>query len=80
MKFIDLLLQFPHEFHKVNSVTKTSRKGMYDEYKCLKCGIEGKRYGISDYLTLPDSVSDKKINECTGLPDNLKRTKLKRTT
>lgn len=45
-----------HDFHKTNLVTK---KGGYDEYAC-KCGVKGKRYGITNMLT----VNRKADNGC----------------
>lgn len=37
-----------HDFHKTNLVTK---KGGYDEYAC-KCGLKGRRYGLTEYITV----------------------------
>ena len=66
MKRIDLLSTI-HDFRKTNLVTKFSNDlGSYDEYKCTKCGLKGRRYGLSEYLTVTDSYSDSKINNCTG--------------
>ena len=72
MKYI-YLSKFPHDFSKVNLTTIISKRGdLYDIYKCSKCGIEGKRHGLNDTLEMLSSVSDKKINECTGLPKRVK--------
>ena len=46
MKTTIYLTDTDHNFEKVNLVT---RNGGYDEYRC-KCGLEGKRYGLSDAL------------------------------
>lgn len=65
MKQIELL-NTPHEFEKINSVTKLSNKGCYDELKCKKCGMKGRRYGISDFVTLIKNYSPNLIAHCTG--------------
>lgn len=39
---------------------------MYDILKCEQCGIQGKRFGIDEYVKVLDSTSDKKILNCTG--------------
>jgi hypothetical protein len=58
---------FPHDFQKKNLVTISDRTGHYDLYKCSKCGIEGKRYGLGNMLTLTKDYSEKIIKECNGI-------------
>jgi hypothetical protein len=68
MKTINLNSIF-HNFNKTNLVTKFNRKGeSYDEYKCTKCGMIGKRYGLSEYITVASTYSDNKVRNCTGQP------------
>ena len=72
MKTIDFL-NTPHPFHKINLVTKfDSKRRSYDEYKCEKCGIEGKRFGLSEYITITKNYSDELINNCIYLPKEKK--------
>jgi hypothetical protein len=42
------------------------KTGSYDLYKCKNCGIEGKRYGFSDFLILNENCSPSKIEKCDG--------------
>lgn len=51
-----------HRFTKQNLVTKSNRKGTYDEYKCKDCGLSGRRYGLSGYVTV------KKNKQCSFSP------------
>lgn len=39
-----------HEWEKYSLVTEI---GGYDRYRCKKCGMFGKRYGLSDFI-IPD--------------------------
>lgn len=54
-----------HCFEKTNLVTKAGRRP-YDAYKCSACGLEGKRFGLSDFL----SVSENR--PCAGAPAPLR--------
>ena len=36
----------PHRWQKTNLVTKIGRGLAFDEYKCLDCGITGRRHGV----------------------------------
>lgn len=49
-----------HDFHKTNLVTQRSKIGTFDTYKCSHCGLEGKRYGLSEMLTV------RKAKVCTN--------------
>jgi len=35
-----------HQWEKQNLVTKTDKIGLYDEYRCERCGVTVKRYGL----------------------------------
>lgn len=39
-----------HRFEKQNLTTLKDKSGYYDIYKCVYCGLEGKRYGVSDAI------------------------------
>ena len=52
-----------HVFKKVNLVTT---KGGYDILKCSKCGLTGKRYGITETLRIDGRISDKRIYSCSS--------------
>jgi len=44
------LIGSDHDFSKSNLFTKSSQKGVYDVYECVHCGLQGKRYGLNDYI------------------------------
>jgi hypothetical protein len=46
-----------HEWKKESLVTE---KGGYDRYKCSRCKITGKRYGLSNYIKI-DKKFEKKV-------------------
>ena len=47
MEKIEIGLKYGgHEWEKLNLVTKSSRKGMYDEYSCKRCGLKARSYHI----------------------------------
>jgi len=37
-----------HEWNKTNIFTMP---GGYDNYECQRCGLKGRRYGVSEYVT-----------------------------
>jgi hypothetical protein len=47
-----------HDFRKVNAATIIRGGRAYDIYRCEVCGLEGKRYGFSDLI----SVQRDKLN------------------
>lgn len=53
-----------HKMDKVNLVTISSRQGMYDKLRCKVCGIEGKRYGLSPYVTVVGAYNILLENSC----------------
>lgn len=57
----------PHKFQKKNLFTLSDSKGPYDYYKCLTCGIEGKRRSLNGTLDVKDSYSKDKIEKCTNV-------------
>lgn len=50
-----------HKFEKSNLFTQSGKGGSFDEYKCVHCGLKGKRYGLSDIITV------KKAKTCTNV-------------
>ena len=54
-----------HDFTKVNLVTISKNKRTYDEYKCRKCGLVGRRYGLTETILLVGNPSNNKITNCT---------------
>ena len=63
MKTINLQLT-NHTFEKVNLTTIKSKGRLYDLLKCSQCGLTGKRYGISEDITIDGRASYSKINSC----------------
>jgi len=63
-KYIINLEEGNHNWHKVNMITITKNKQMYDKYKCLKCGITGKRHGLSDSIVIDGNPNKDKVNNC----------------
>ena len=59
------LLEYGHEFKKQNLMTLSDCKGSYDLYVCIKCGLKGKRRGLSNELEI--RKNSKKIN-CINKP------------
>ena len=57
-----------HNFSKVNLVAISDRGRIYDILKCKDCGLEGKRFGFSPNIQVPESTSDKKIENCIHSP------------
>lgn len=41
-----------HNFQKTNLITIVKGKRIFDEYECLDCRLKGKRYGLSEYITV----------------------------
>jgi hypothetical protein len=41
-----------HAFEKVNIVTVIRGNRAYDKYRCRVCGLEGKRYGFSEVISV----------------------------
>lgn len=40
-----------HVWHKTNAMTIIDRSGTYDKQRCYRCGITGKRFGISNAVS-----------------------------
>lgn len=51
-----------HDFYKSNLVTQRGKSGTFDVFKCSHCGLEGKRYGLTDMLSV------RKAKICTKKP------------
>ena len=71
MKTVSLLSLY-HDFSKVNMTTIIHRGRSYDILKCLKCGMEGKRFGISENLTILNKYSSTQIQYCIEDPKQMK--------
>lgn len=41
-----------HQFTKQNNITISRGRKSYDIYKCQCCGLEGKRYGLTEEITV----------------------------
>jgi hypothetical protein len=41
-----------HVFQKINIVIIIRGKRTYDKYRCSVCGFEGKRYGLSELISV----------------------------
>jgi hypothetical protein len=41
-----------HDFEKQNTVTIIRGKKCYDKVKCKYCGLEGIRYGLSEFISV----------------------------
>lgn len=60
----DVTPNIPHEWEKTNLVTQSNRGRMYDTYKCTRCGITGKRFGLSEIVTRDSKYNANKYNFC----------------
>ncbi|GGB82740.1 hypothetical protein GCM10007424_23470 [Flavobacterium suaedae] len=56
-----------HDFEKTNLVTKYSRKGNYDDYKCTNCGMKGKSYRLNE-IQVSDTYSSSNVANCKKAP------------
>ena len=45
-----------HLFEKINLATLKDSKGFYDIYKCLYCGLTGKRRRINDVIEISSKL------------------------
>ena len=55
-----------HDWKKVNLIGICGRKGVYDLYKCTKCGLEAKSYSFG-VLQLQEK-NLKKLRQCSVQP------------
>ena len=70
-----------HSFVKQNTAQLNGKEGLYDIYKCTKCGIEGKRFEHENCIILLKQFPEDKIKFCTypGKPDPFIGKKIKIT-
>ncbi len=55
-----------HNWEKQNYFTKIDRNGcQYDEYKCTRCGITGKRFTLDGNIVPNKQFKAKKYKYCT---------------
>lgn len=63
-----VIMDKPHEFVQTNEEKKETKDGHpFDEYKCVKCGLKGKRYGENSHLNIPGKDKTELIENCTGI-------------
>jgi hypothetical protein len=55
-----------HAFEKANLVTISSKQGSYDLYICAECGLTGKRFGLTDNITI--LKNHKALAVCSNAP------------
>jgi len=53
-----------HQWEKTNLFTKRHGSRYYDTYRCRKCGVTGKRYGLGGSVTLDSKYRAKKYQHC----------------
>ena len=41
-------MKLAHDWHKTNLVTIVKGSTMYDTYRCTRCGVTGRRYGVRE--------------------------------
>ena len=68
-----------HHWMKTNLVTIAQRERMYDTYKCIGCGITGKRYGLSEMVALDEEYKAKVYQHCDTAIAHLQKKQSKRT-
>jgi len=61
---IDAKEVIEHDWEKTNLITINDRNGLYDAYRCCKCGITGKRFGLGRNVTRDGKYSAKKYENC----------------
>lgn len=71
MKTVSLLSIY-HNFSKVNLITIIKGGRSYDILKCSKCSMEGKRYGVSENLTISGKYPNSQIQYCIEDPKQMK--------
>lgn len=66
-----------HKFEKQNLVTKFDDNMPYDNYRCTNCGLKGRRYGFSEWITVDGRTSTKRLNNCpeAAVPTKIKVTR-----
>lgn len=56
-----------HTWEKSNLVTKTSRThGSHDTFRCTRCGITGKRFGLESGIHRDYRYRHRKFEHCQG--------------
>lgn len=58
------LFENGHEWEKVNLAGLVNRKGIYDLYRCKRCGVTGKSYSLG-CIEIPER-NRKKASVCKG--------------
>lgn len=54
----------PHEWRKVSMATRNMGLRSYDAYKCDRCGVTGKRFGLATYIKIDSKFRLKKYQNC----------------
>ena len=58
-----------HDWGKSNAITVMSSGLMYDTYRCGKCGITGKRFGLSSEVVRDRQYKSPKYERCNGFKE-----------
>lgn len=70
---VDIIYFFPegqfnivnnHDWKKVNMVTMIEGSRYFDKYKCIRCGITGRRYGFSSVIIRDSKYKKDKYDRC----------------
>lgn len=67
-----------HVWEKQNATTIIKGNSIYDNYKCLKCGITGKRFGLSSFVKRDARFKANCYLTCEGALKQMKRNKLRK--
>ena len=54
----------PHDYQKTNSGTLEVRGLIFDTYKCAKCKVTGRRYGLNDWIDRDPKFKAAKYEFC----------------
>jgi hypothetical protein len=59
----------PHSWVKTNVATITGGSGRaHDTYRCERCGVSGKRFGLEQLIQIDQRYHSKKYLTCTTKP------------
>ncbi len=54
-----------HDWEKTNAITISDRQGVYDAMRCRRCGVTGKRFGLTR-VKVDSKFRAKKWQACTS--------------
>lgn len=55
-----------HDWRKTNLVTQRGRDGLFDSFRCHRCGVTGKRYTLGGGVFRDSRYQAEKYNTCRG--------------